>query len=59
METKWNVERNDAEGYIYAYYDNNWVSYDDVTTVTSKVRLHSHTSHTPLTCSAQFVSKGT
>nr|AHB39935.1 chitinase 2 [Coptotermes formosanus] len=39
METKWNVERNDAEGYIYAYYDNNWVSYDDVTTVTSKAQF--------------------
>jgi hypothetical protein len=50
MNPRWiNVTDDDVE-YTYAYYDNNWVSYDDVKTVTIKVSLYSHTSHTPLTC---------
>jgi hypothetical protein len=38
MVKEWNVVRDDAQGYLYAYYDDNWVSYDDVSTVTAKVR---------------------
>ena len=52
METKWNVVRDDVGGYIYAFYDNNWLSYDDIETIIIKVSLYSHTSHTPLTCFA-------
>lgn len=49
MNTRWNTVTDDVIGYTYAYYDNNWVSYDDVKTVTTKVSLYYHTSHTPLT----------
>ena len=52
INTKWNIVTDDVSGYIYAYYDNNWVSYDDVKTVTAKVSLYSYTSHTPLICFA-------
>jgi hypothetical protein len=38
MVKEWNVVRDDVQGYLYAYYDDNWVSYDDVTTVLAKVR---------------------
>jgi hypothetical protein len=38
IEKEWNIVRNDEEGYLYAYYNDQWVSYDDITTVTAKVR---------------------
>jgi hypothetical protein len=38
MVKDWNVVRDDALGHLYAYYDDNWVSYDDVSTVRAKVR---------------------
>jgi hypothetical protein len=46
MDRKWNIVRHDEEGYIYAYYDRNWVSYDDVRTVITKVSSNTHTTHT-------------
>jgi hypothetical protein len=52
MNTKWNNVTDEVVGYTYAYYDNNWVSYDDVKMATLKVSLYSYTSHTPLTCFA-------
>jgi len=52
MNTKWNIVTDDVLGYTYAYYDNNWVSYDEVAVVTTKVSFYSHISHTPLTCFA-------
>jgi hypothetical protein len=42
MNTRWNIVTDDVLGYTYAYYDNNWVSYDEVTVVTTKVSLYSH-----------------
>jgi hypothetical protein len=41
MVKEWNVVRDDAQAYLYAYYDDNWVSYDDVSMVSAKVRLYS------------------
>jgi hypothetical protein len=38
MEKEWKVVRDEAQGHLYAYYDDNWVSYDDVSTVRAKVR---------------------
>jgi hypothetical protein len=38
MAEEWTVVRDDAHGFLYAYYDDNWVSYDDVNTVRAKVR---------------------
>jgi hypothetical protein len=38
MAEEWTVVRDDARGFLYAYYDDNWVSYDDVSTVRAKVR---------------------
>lgn len=58
METKWNVVRDEVGGYIYAYDDNKWLSYDDIETVIIKVSLYSHTSHT-LSPALHFVPKAT
>jgi len=38
MNTRWNIVTDDVLGYTYAYSDNNWVSYDEVTVVTTKAR---------------------
>ncbi|XP_021915423.1 acidic mammalian chitinase-like [Zootermopsis nevadensis] len=38
-ETEWNIVRNDQEGYVYAHYDDNWVSYDDISAVAAKAQF--------------------
>lgn len=50
LNTNWKIVTDEEIGYTYAYYGNNWVSYDDVKVATTKVSLYSHTSHNPLTC---------
>lgn len=39
MVKEWNVVRDNAQGYLYAYYDDNWVSYDDVSTIRAKAQF--------------------
>jgi hypothetical protein len=48
MVQDWNVVRDDAQGYLYAYYNNNWVSYEDVSTITAKVQPYSVWQFEPL-----------